>query len=153
MVKEVFLVSGKNQPRVPHTKGRTYLCQVGRYAAGTPEFCARPGEMDVDGLLLCEGHALQAKLEGQIVCWNEMLFHVDLWSREAVRRNREDIVLLLDVHRGEVKSAMDRAYADLDRARDSIPRGSMTSPEALTRDFPPLPPVGVPRFLRGLLRR
>jgi hypothetical protein len=35
-----------------------------------------------DGLLLCERHGLEVKLEGQISCWGEMLFHIDLWSRE-----------------------------------------------------------------------
>jgi hypothetical protein len=30
-----------------------------------------------DGLLLCERHALEVKLEGQISCWGEMLFHID----------------------------------------------------------------------------
>ena len=49
----------------------------------------------MDGLVLCERHALEAKLEGQIECWNEMLFHIDLWSREARRRERPDVVGLL----------------------------------------------------------
>src|SRR5215210_4641945 len=52
--------------------------------------CAEAAEEKVDGLLLCERHALEAKLEGQISCWGEMLFHIDLWSREARRRERED---------------------------------------------------------------
>jgi hypothetical protein len=45
--------------------------------------CAKAGKVGLDGLLLCERHALEVKLEGQISCWNEMLFHIDLWSREA----------------------------------------------------------------------
>ena len=51
---------------------------------------AKAAKEKVDGLLLCERHALEAKLEGQIECWGGMLFHIDLWSREASRRERED---------------------------------------------------------------
>ena len=43
--------------------------------------------------------------------------HVDLWSREATRRDRPDVVGLLDLERTKAISAMDRAYADLDLAR------------------------------------
>jgi hypothetical protein len=79
--------------------------------------CARSGEETIDGLALCERHALEVKLEGQIACWGGMLFHIDLWSREARRREREDIVGLLEVQRMEAMSARQRARTDLDRLR------------------------------------
>ncbi len=87
-------------------------------AAGGPSLsCPEPGVEYVDGLVLCEGHALEARLEGQIACWGEMLFHVELWSREARRRDRPRVVGLLAAQRAEVMSAVERAYVDLGRAR------------------------------------
>ena len=81
--------------------------------------CVEGAKEKVDGLLLCERHTLEAKLEGQISCWGEMLFHIDLWSREAARRDREDVVRLLEVQRVEANSARHRAYEDLDVLRKS----------------------------------
>ena len=150
----MLLVTDNKQPRKPGTEGHP-RCQIDCNADGTPAFCAEPGKVDVDGLLLCEGHALEVKLEGQVYCWDEMLFYVDLWSREVSRRNREDVVRLLEVHRAEVKSAMDRARSDLDRARGASSWGSPGSgrPPPPTRGSPLAPLGGVLRHFRGLLHR
>jgi len=94
-----------------------YSCEAYHLFGGAP--CAKAGEENVDGLLLCEGHALEAKLKGQISCWDGMLFHIDLWSMEASRRDRKDVVRLLEVQRVEATSARDRACADLDFLRRS----------------------------------
>ena len=83
----------------------------------TSPSCAEPAKEMVDGLVLCEGHALGVKLEGQIECWEEMLFHIELWSREARRRQRPDVVGLLDDQRAEATSARRRAFKDLDALR------------------------------------
>jgi hypothetical protein len=84
--------------------------------------CVEAAEEIVDGFVLCERHALEAKLEGQIECWGGMLFHIDLWSREARRRQRPDVVKLLQDQRAEATSAIERAYEDLDvsRRRDTL---------------------------------
>jgi hypothetical protein len=76
--------------------------------------------VELDGLMLCEKHALEAKLEGQITCWNGILAHVDLWSREAARRNRADIVGLLEVERLEVRMAIELAAIELHLARGCV---------------------------------
>ena len=83
--------------------------------------CLEAAEEKVDSLLLCQRHALEAKLEGQISCWGEMLFHIDLWSREARRRKRPGVVRLLNVERAKATAAIERAYEDLDvvRRRDT----------------------------------
>ncbi len=94
-----------------------YSCEAYHLFGGAP--CATAAKENVDGLHLCEGHAMEAKLEGQISCWDGMLFHIDLWSREASRRDRQDVVRLLEVQRLEATSARDRAYADLDILRRS----------------------------------
>lgn len=93
-------------------------CEVGCSFDTTFSTCTEPGEASVDGFVLCERHATEARLEGQIACWGGMLFHVDLWSREAGRRDRPRIVELMDVQRAKVTSAIEQARADLDRVRD-----------------------------------
>src|SRR5215208_656947 len=67
-----------------------------------------------DRLVLCERHALEVKLEGQIEWWGEMLFHIELWSKEARRRERPDVVGLLEDQRIEATSARQRAYEECD---------------------------------------
>ena len=95
-------------------------CQIA-HVPGKPTSlaCAEPAKEIVDGLLLCERHALEVKLEGQIECWEEMLFHIDIWSREAGRRERPDVVGLLEDQRAEATSARRRAFEDLDALRRS----------------------------------
>jgi hypothetical protein len=140
-----------------HTSENRYPCQINHLFGGAP--CPKAAKENVDGLLLCERHALETKLEGQIECWGEMLFHIDLWSREASRREREDVVGLLEVQRAEAISARQMAYADLDmlRSKDTS-LGTLGSAEVvlrrgpLKRDPPPLPPRGA-RQLSGGLRR
>jgi hypothetical protein len=93
-------------------------CQIAHFPGKPPSsWCAEPAKEEVDGLLLCERHALEAKLEGQIECWGEMLFHIELWSREASRQDRMQIVELLDVERAKATAATERASEDLDALR------------------------------------
>jgi hypothetical protein len=79
--------------------------------------CPKAAKENVDGLVLCERHALETKLEGQIECWNEMLFHIDLWSRETRRRERPDVDRLLQDQRAQATSALERAYEELNMLR------------------------------------
>jgi hypothetical protein len=133
-----------------HTSERRSPCEINHLFGGAS--CVEAAKENVDGLLLCERHALEVKLEGQISCWNEMLFHIDLWSREAARREREDVVELLEVQRLEATSARHRAYEDLDVLRTTETpwerrRGPPTRGSLLV-----LPPRGA-RPLSGGLRR
>jgi hypothetical protein len=133
-----------------HTSERRSPCEINHLFGGAS--CVEAAKEKVDGLLLCERHALEVKLEGQISCWNEMLFHIDLWSREAARREREDVVELLEVQRLEATSARHRAYEDLDVLRTTETpwerrRGPPTRGSLLV-----LPPRGA-RPLSGGLRR
>jgi hypothetical protein len=106
----------ENKPK-RHTSEKPSRCEIDRLFGGAP--CEKAAKETIDGLLLCERHALEVKLEGQIECWGGMLFHIDLWSREASHREREDVVGLLEVQRTEATSARQRAYADLDVLRNS----------------------------------
>ncbi len=90
-------------------------CEINHLFGGAS--CVEAAKEKVDGLLLCERHTLEAKLEGQIECWNEMLFHIDLWSREARRRERTDVVGVLQDQRTQATSAIEQAYEELNMLR------------------------------------
>jgi len=116
--KEALLMS-VNKEEGPEARERSRR-QIAHLPPKSPaSACAEAAKEEVDGLLLCERHALEAKLEGQIECWGEMLLHIELWSREGSRQNRTQIVELLDVERAKAKAAMERAYEDLDALRRS----------------------------------
>jgi hypothetical protein len=133
--------------------GERSYCQIGHLPGKSSSSCSGCAQEEVDGLVLCERHALEAKLEGQIECWGGMLFHIDLWSREAARRDREDIVELLEVQRAEATSARQRSRTDLDRLRSTdTSLGTLGSAEVLKRG-PPSPPLRAARpHFRGLRR-
>jgi hypothetical protein len=125
-------------------------CEINHLFDGAS--CVEAAKEKVDGLLLCERHALEAKLEGQISCWGEMLFHVDLWSREAARRDREDVVELLEVQRVEATSARHRAYEDLDVLRRSETPWERRREQPTRGSLLLLPPRGARPLFRGLRR-
>src|SRR5215204_1545126 len=153
--KEALLMRENKAQR--HTSEKRSPCQINHLFGGAP--CPKAAKENVDGLLLCERHALEAKLEGQIECWGGILFHIELWSREATRREREDVVGLLEVQRAEAISARQLARTDLDRLRSrDTSLGSLGSAEAglrrgpLKRDLPHLPPTGARPLSLGLRR-
>src|SRR5829696_5192912 len=134
-----------------HTSEKRSPCQIGHLFGGAS--CVEGAKEEVDGLLLCERHALEAKLEGQISCRGEMLFHIDLWSREAARREREDVVELLEVQRAQATSARHRAYEDLDVLRKSeTPYERRGPPTRRSGSILLLPPTGARPPSRGLRR-
>src|SRR5215204_1720696 len=69
----------------------------------------------LDGLL-CEPHARQFGLEERIACWEAILLHIELWTKAAHRRGREDIVWLFQLERAEAAGALERVYEDLRKA-------------------------------------
>jgi len=96
----------KEQPR----------CEVSDTLTG--EYCEKPGtQRTIDGLL-CESHARQFGLEERIACWEAILLHIELWSKAARRRGREDIVGLLHLERAEAAAALARAHEDLEKAEN-----------------------------------
>jgi hypothetical protein len=102
-----------------HSSEKRSPCEINHLFSGAS--CVEAAKENVDGLLLCERHALEVKLEGQISCWGEMLFHIDLWLGEASRRKREDVVGLLENLRIEATSARQRAHEDLHTLRSETP--------------------------------
>ena len=136
----------ENKAQGHSSERRYYYCEINHLFGGAP--CVEAAKEKVDGLLLCERHALEVKLEGQIECWGEMLFHIDLWSREASRRKREDVVGLLEDQRIQATSARQRAYADLDVLRSETPWERREEPTRGSLLL--LPPKGARPLSRGL---
>jgi hypothetical protein len=142
----------ENKPQEHHSEerySRTPSCEVYNLFGGVP--CAKAGKENVDGLLLCERHALEVKLEGQISCWDEMLFHIELWSKEAAHRERQDIVELLEVQRARATSARHRAYGNLQALRIETPWEHREPPTKGSLLL--LPPRGARPLSRALRRR
>jgi len=69
-------------------------------------------------VLLCEKHARQLELEGRVACWEAILLHIELWSKDARRRGREDVARLFQLERAEVAAALERAHEDLKQAEN-----------------------------------
>src|SRR5918994_819933 len=140
-----------------HSSERRSPCEINHFFGGSP--CPKAAKEKVDGLLLCERHALEVKLEGQISCWGEMLFHIDLWSREASRRQRQDVVGLLEDQRTQAIFASHRACEDLDvlRRRSETSLGEVLSGggevfRRVRRETLPLPPKAARQHFLGLRR-
>jgi hypothetical protein len=96
-----------------HTKERP-RCEVSDTLKGG--YCEKPGtQRTIDGLL-CEQHARQFGLEERIACWEAILLHIELWSKAARRRGRDDIVRLLRLERAEAAAALKRAHEGLEKA-------------------------------------
>jgi hypothetical protein len=157
--KEEALLMRENKAQ-RHTSEKRSPCEINHLFGGAP--CPKAAKENVDGLVLCERHALEAKLEGQIECWGGILFHIDLWSREARRREREDVVGLLEVQRDQATSARQLARTDLDRLRSRDTSlgawGTLGSAEEVLKRSPlkrsslPLPPTGDRQLSGGLGR-
>src|SRR5215212_7996165 len=89
-------------------------CEVSYTLTGG--YCEKPGtQRTIDGLL-CEQHARQLGLEERIACWEAILLHIELWSKAAHGRGREDIVRLLHLERAEAAAALARVHEDLKKA-------------------------------------
>ena len=99
-----------------HAKEQQPHCEASHTLRGG--YCESPGtQRTMDGLLLvCEKHARQLALEEQIACWEAILLHIQLWSKIARKRGREDIVRLLQLERDEAAAKLARAYENLEQA-------------------------------------
>jgi hypothetical protein len=106
-------MSNKGTTSNPHAKEQL-RCEVSDTLKGG--YCKNPGtQRTIDGLL-CKEHARQFGLEERIVCWEAILLHIELWTKAAHRRRREDVVRLLNLERVEAVAALERVYEDLRQA-------------------------------------
>ena len=99
-----------------HSRGGEgqYWCEFERTLKG--EYCGKRGQLRLDGLLLCETHARELRLEERVAYCRAMLAHIELWSREARTRGREDIVDLLGIERTRASAVLERILLeDLER--------------------------------------
>jgi hypothetical protein len=95
---------------------REHRCEFERTLKG--EYCAENGDVGLDGLLICERHAYQLRLEERASYWRAMLAHAELWSGEARSRGRDDVVGLLEIERTRSAAALGRVLEDLEESRD-----------------------------------
>jgi hypothetical protein len=84
-----------------------HRCEFERTLKG--EYCPEDGEVRPDGLTLCNRHAERLRLEERVTYWRAILAHVELWSGEARRRSRGDVVRLLEIERARVLAELERA--------------------------------------------
>ena len=99
-------------PRVP----RELYCEFERTLKG--ECCLEKGCFELEGLWLCERHAYGLWLEERVAYWRAMLAHTELWSGEARRRGRDDVVGRLEKLRARSAAALGRILEDLEESRD-----------------------------------
>jgi len=99
-----------------HAKESSPRCEVRETLTGG--YCEKPGTHRTMEGLLCEQDARQFGLEERIACWEAILLHIELWSKTARRRGREDVVLLLQLERVEVAAALNRLHEDLEKAEN-----------------------------------
>jgi hypothetical protein len=90
------------------------LCEVSDTLKGG--YCQNAGTQKTMDGLLCEQHARQFGLEERMACWEAILLHIELWSKAAHRRGREDVVRLLQLERAEVAAALNRLHENLEKA-------------------------------------
>ena len=97
-----------------HAKEQQTRCELIYTLKGG--YCENPGtQRTMDGLLLlCEKHARQFGLEEQVACWEAILLHIELWSKIARKRGREDIVRLLQLERAEAAAKLARVNENLE---------------------------------------
>ena len=99
-----------------HSRGgeEQYWCEFESTLKG--EYCRQRGHVSLDGLLLCETHAQRLRLEERVAYWRAILAHIELWSKEARTRSREDVVDLLGIERTKASAALGRILLeDLER--------------------------------------
>jgi len=103
--------------RIPHQDGEgQYWCEFEHTLKGA--YCGVGGQVRLDGLLLCNQHARQLRLEERVAYWRAILAHVELWSAEARTRGRDDVVRLLGVERTRASAALGHVLEDLGESRD-----------------------------------
>ena len=91
-------------------------CEFERTLRG--ESCPENREVELDGLRVCERHADRLRLEEQAAYCRAILAHVALWSGEARRRGRRDVVGLLEFERARVSASLGRANEELEKSRE-----------------------------------
>ena len=94
-----------------------YWCEFERTLKG--EYCTESGEVRLDSLRLCNRHARLLRLEERMVYWRAMLAHVKLWSGEARRRGRGEMMRLLEIERTRASAALGRASEEMEELEES----------------------------------
>jgi hypothetical protein len=97
-------------------------------------------EVRLEGLLLCEHHAEQLRLEELVAYWRAIMAHIQLWSGEARSRGRGDVMRLLEIERLRASMDLERASTALQRIQDGSSRDGQDG-SGDGRALRPLPPL------------
>jgi hypothetical protein len=118
--------------------GREPRCEFERTLKG--EYCGERSEVRLEGLLLCEHHAEQLRLEELVAYWRAIMAHIQLWSGEARSRGRGDMMRLLEIERLRASMDLERASTALQRIQDVRSRDGQDG-SGDGRALRPLPPL------------
>jgi hypothetical protein len=124
-------------------------CEFERTLRG--EYCGENSEVRLDGLRLCERHSDQLRLEERVGYWRAILAHIWLWSGEARRRGRGDVVRFLEIERARTSAALERASEELQGSRDGEDGEVSRNGEDGSGDGRAPPPWWPPLFLLSIL--
>ena len=103
--------------RDPHRRvARELRCEFERTLKG--ECCSEKSCVELEGLWLCERHAYRLWREERAAFWRAMLAHTELWSGEAHRQGRDDVVGRLEKVRARSAAALGCILEDLEERRD-----------------------------------
>jgi hypothetical protein len=103
--------------RDPHRRvARELRCEFERTLKG--ECCSEKGCVELEGLWLCERHAYRLWREERAAFWRAMLAHTELWSGEARRQGRDDVVGRLEKLRARSAAALGCIIEDVEESRD-----------------------------------
>jgi hypothetical protein len=109
---EVVLVpDGKvtNRANTAHS-----CCEVGETLEG--RHCELPGEIEFEGLFLCEGHARQSEAYDRIDLLRGITSSLNLCLRNVLLRRDTNLVRLLRYRRALATQELQRAHEDLRQA-------------------------------------
>jgi hypothetical protein len=102
-----------------HTRGQP-RCELSDTLMGG--YCENLGTQSTKDGLLCEKHSRQLGLEEQVACWEAILLHIELWTKTARRRGREDIVRLLQLERAEAAASLSCKHEALQQVENESHR-------------------------------
>ena len=97
------------------TKGEAH-CEFHRTLQG--EYCTQNGEVKLDSSMFCNRHADRLRVKERVTYWRAMLAHVELWSGEARRQGRDDVVGCLEKVWARSAAALGCILEDLEESRD-----------------------------------
>ena len=103
------------------TKGEA-RCEFDRTLQG--EYCPENGEVKLDSSMFCNRHADHLRVTERVTYWRAILAHVELWSGEARRTGRKDLMRLFEIEGARASAELGRALEAMERLEDERHSGA-----------------------------